>query len=124
MIFKSLWARLTVALVVPVGLVTLTLTPILASHLEERFDSTRRSAESLLASEYDLLLRGMNESFNQVLATAEYPLLRRFLSRQAAAETPTWGLAAQSDWRQLEVLFDTLLTHFGRYTRLAVIDTL
>ncbi|ERS91629.1 diguanylate cyclase [Halomonas sp. PBN3] len=65
----------------------------------------------------------MNESFNQVLATAEYPLLRRFLSRQDAAETPTWGLAAQNDWEQLEALFDTLLTHFGRYTRLAVVDT-
>lgn len=123
MIIKAFWARLTVAVLLPVSLVTLTLTPIFVSHLEERVDGTRRSAEALLASEYDLLLRGMNESFNQVLATAEYPLLRRFLSRQDAAETPTWGLAAQSDWEQLEALFDTLLTHFGRYTRLAVVDT-
>ncbi|MCO7234128.1 MULTISPECIES: diguanylate cyclase [unclassified Cobetia] len=123
MIIKAFWARLTVAVLLPVSLVTLTLTPIVVSHLEERVDGTRRSAEALLASEYDLLLRGMNESFNQVLATAEYPLLRRFLSRQDAAETPTWGLAAQSDWEQLEALFDTLLTHFGRYTRLAVVDT-
>ncbi|PXY00319.1 sensor domain-containing diguanylate cyclase [Halomonas sp. LBP4] len=123
MILKPLWARLTVAVLLPVALVTLILTPIFTSHLEERIDGTRQSAESLLAAEYDLLLRGMNESFNQVLATAEYPLLRRFLLRQAAAETPTWGLAAQSDWEQLEALFGTLLTHFGRYTRLAVVDT-
>lgn len=124
MIIKPLWARLTVAVLLPMVLVTLALTPIFTSHLEERSDSSRQSAESLLASEYDLLLRSMNESFNQVLATAEYPLLRRFLSRQATAQTPTWGLAAQSDWKQLEGLFDTLLTHFGRYTRLAVIDSL
>lgn len=123
MIINPLWARLTVAVLLPVALVTLTLTPIFTSHLEERVDDTHRSAESLLAYEYDLLLRGMNESFNQVLATAEYPLLRRFLSRQDAAQTPAWGLAAQSDWEHLEALFDTLLTHFGRYTRLAVVDT-
>ncbi|MDW7748028.1 diguanylate cyclase [Halomonas sp.] len=101
----------------------MTLMPIFASHLEEQVDSTRQSATSLLTSEYDMLLQSMNQSFNQVLATAEYPLLRRFLSRQEAAETPAWGLAAQSDWEQLEALFDTLLTHFGRYTRLAVVDT-
>ncbi|MDW7745287.1 diguanylate cyclase [Halomonas sp.] len=71
-----------------------------------------------------MLLRSMNDSFNQVLATAEFPLLRRFLSRQASADTPAWGLAAQSDWKQLEGLFDTLLTHFGRYTRLVVVDPL
>ncbi|RCV91846.1 sensor domain-containing diguanylate cyclase [Billgrantia montanilacus] len=123
MIIKPLWVRLTVAVLLPVALVTLTLTPIFTSHLKDRADGTRRSAEALLASEYDLLLRSMNESFNQVLATAEYPQLKRFLSRQDAAPTPTWGLASQNDWEQLEALFDTLLTHFGRYTRLAVVDT-
>ncbi|EWH01539.1 PAS domain-containing protein [Halomonas sp. BC04] len=122
MITNPLWARLTLATLLPMTLVTLALSPIVTSHLEERVDGKRRSAESLLASEYALLLQGMNESFNQVLATAEYPLLQRFLSRQAAAQTPTWGLAAQGDWEQLAALFDTLLTHFGRYTHLAVID--
>ena len=124
MIIKPLWARLTVAVLLPAVLATLALAPIFTSHLAERVDSSRQSAESLLASEYDLLLRGMDESFNKVLATAEFPLLRRFLSRQSTADTPAWGLAAQSDWAQLEALFDTLLTHFGRYTRLAVVDTL
>nr|WP_269816069.1 diguanylate cyclase [Halomonas sp. G15] len=105
------------------ALVTLTLTPIFASHLEARIDSARGSAEALLASEYEMLLQGMNESFNQVLATAEFPLLSRFLARQTASQTPTWDLAARRDREQLEALFETLLTHFGRYTRLAVIDT-
>ncbi|GAA0578630.1 diguanylate cyclase [Halomonas salifodinae] len=123
MILKALWARLTVALVVPLGLVTLTLTPILASHLEERIDSTRSSAKALLSAEYDLLLQGMNESFNQVLATAEFPLLRQFLARRAPSRTPEWGAVTQRDQAQIESLFTTLLTHYGRYTRLAVIDT-
>lgn len=123
MIINLPWARLTLAVLLPVALVTLTLTPIFTSHLEERVNGTRRSAESLLSSEYDLLLRGMNESFNQVLATAEYPLLQRFLSRQDDEQTPTWGQAAKDDWEQLEALFDTLLTHFGRYTHLTVVDT-
>src|SRR5690554_168179 len=101
LIIKPLWARLTVAVLLPVVLATLALAPIFTSHLAERVDSSRQSAESLLASEYDLLLRGMDESFNKVLATAELPLLRRFLSRQSIADTPAWGLAAQSDWSRL-----------------------
>ncbi|MGE4533192.1 sensor domain-containing diguanylate cyclase [Halomonas sp.] len=122
MIIPTLWARLMVAILLPMTLVTLTLTPIFASQLEARINAARGAAEALLASEYDLLLRSMDESFNQVLATAEFPLLSRFLARQASADTPAWGLAAQSDWTQLEGLFDTLLTHFGRYTRLVVVD--
>ncbi len=122
MIIKPFRARLMVAVLVPMALVTLTVTPIFISHLEERADATRRSAEAMLASEYELLLRGMNESFNQVLSTAEYPLLRRFLLRQTASKEPRWGRASQRDWKQLDTLFRTLLTHFGRYTRLMVVD--
>ncbi|WP_205741931.1 hypothetical protein [Halomonas marinisediminis] len=83
-----LWTRLVVAIVVPLGLVTLTLTPILASHLDEQVDSTSHSAEALLGAEYDMLLQGMNESFNQVLATAEFPLLRQFLIRRTTPRPP------------------------------------
>ncbi|SDJ98035.1 sensor domain-containing diguanylate cyclase [Billgrantia gudaonensis] len=119
---KVLWARLVVATLLPVVLVTVTLYPIFAAHLEERVDSTRQAAEAWLESEYDMLLQGMNESLNQVLATAEFPLLGRFLGRQQAALTPTRDIALQHDREQLEALFDTLLTHFGRYTRLALID--
>ncbi|PWW31479.1 cache domain-containing protein [Chromohalobacter israelensis] len=122
MIIKPLWARLAVAVLAPMALVTLTVAPIFISHLEERTDATRRSAEAMLDSEYDLLLSGMNESFNQVLSTAEYPLLRRFLSRQAASQESGWEGASQRDWEQLDTLFHTLLTHFGRYTRMAVVD--
>tara|TARA_B100000700_G_scaffold17503_2_gene17309 strand:+ start:40999 stop:42978 length:1980 start_codon:yes stop_codon:yes gene_type:complete len=123
LIIKALWARLIVATLLPVALVTVTLTPIFTSHLEERVDSSRRSAAVLLESEYDMLLQSMNESFNQVLATAEYSLLSRFLSQQTSSQAPAWGLAAQNDWEELRALFDTLLSHFGRYTRLTVIDT-
>lgn len=122
MIIKPLRARLAVAVLAPMALVTLTVAPIFISHLEERTDAKRRSAEAMLDSEYDLLLSGMNESFNQVLSTAEYPLLRRFLSRQAASQESGWEGASQRDWEQLDTLFHTLLTHFGRYTRMAVVD--
>ncbi|MFC2992492.1 sensor domain-containing diguanylate cyclase [Halomonas tibetensis] len=122
MSLKALWARLTVATLLPVTLVTMTLSPIFASHLEERVDSARRSVEALLASEYEMLLQGMNESLNQVLSTAEFPLLSRFLTGQQATLSPAQDIASQRNREQVESLFDTLLTHYDRYTRLAVID--
>ncbi|WP_254795296.1 GGDEF domain-containing protein [Halomonas sp. QHL1] len=64
----------------------------------------------------------MNESFNQVLATAEFPLLGRYLKNR---ENPLPYLKESEPLRDLEQLgelFNTLLTHFGRYTRLALID--
>ncbi len=122
MIITPFRARLAVAVLVPMALVTLTVAPIFMSHLEERTDATRRSAEAMLSSEYELLLRGMNESFNQVLSTAEYPLLRRFLSRQTVSQKLRWDRASQRDWEQLDALLRTLLTHFDRYTRLMVVD--
>ena len=123
LILTSLWGRLLAATLVAVVLVTALIYPIFSAQLNERVESTRDTAEALLEVEYDGLLLDMDESLNQVLATAEFPLLSRFLARHAAIQTPAWGPAAQNDWEQLETLFDTLLTHFGRYTRLAVIDT-
>lgn len=123
MVNNSLRSRLILAVLLPVVLLTLTLAPILASYLEERSDGISQAAETQLSFEYSLLLKSMNESINQVLATAETPRLKRFLSRQAAAQPPAWSLASKADWVQLEAWFDTLLTHFGRYTRLAVIDS-
>lgn len=123
MILKALWARLVVATLLPVVLVTMTLTPIFTSHLDDQVDSKRLATEAILTSEYDKLLQGMYESFNQALATTEYPLLRRFLGRPSSSRTAEWDTAAQQDWAQLEALFETLLTHYGRYTRMAVIDT-
>lgn len=82
LIIKNFWARLAAAIIIPIFLVTGALFPIVTFHWQERVDSTRLNAETLLESEYDLLLQNMNESFNQVLATAEFPLLRRFLARQ------------------------------------------
>lgn len=123
MIVKALWARLGMATLLPVTLVTMTLTPIFTSHLDNQIDSKRLATEAILTSEYDKLLQGMNESFNQILAISEYPMLRRFLESQVASQPPERDTETQQDWRQLESLFETLLTHFGRYTRMAVIDS-
>ncbi|MCE0734115.1 diguanylate cyclase [Halomonas sp. G15] len=120
---NTLWTRLTIATLLPVALVSMTLYPIFASHLEERIDSSRQAAEAFLDSEYEMLLRSMNESFNQVLATSELPLLRHFLVRRTTPRAPEWSPAAERDWHQMEALFETLMTHYGRYTRLAVVDT-
>lgn len=81
------------------------------------------AAEALLEAKYEVLLQDMNESFNQVLATAEFPLLRRHLTNRQNTLPPTSDNKSLRDLEQLGELFNTLLTHFGRYTRLALIDT-
>lgn len=124
LMLKALWARLAVASLLPVILVTTMLYPFFAAYLEERLDGTRVAAEALLEAKYAVLLQDMNESFNQVLATAEFPLLRRYLaSRQSALPPPAQDIESQHDLEQLEALFNSLLTHFGRYTRLTLLDT-
>ncbi|MDF3919299.1 diguanylate cyclase [Salinicola salarius] len=121
---KALWARLVVASLLPVIVVTMMLYPFFAAYLEERLDGTRGAAEALLEAKYAVLLQDMNESFNQVLATAEFPLLRHYLaSRQSALPPPAQDIESRRELEQLEALFNTLLTHFGRYTRLTLLDT-
>jgi len=66
-IVKGLWARLVVAILVPVALVTATLYPIVMAHLEARVDSARGAAMALLEVEYGVLFQALNESLNQVL---------------------------------------------------------
>ena len=118
----SLWPRLVVATLVPVVLVTALLYPIFTAQLKERVDATRTMAETRLEAEYEGLLQRMNESLNQVLATAEFPLLRRYLDGAQQTRSPARDLVLQRDREQVNALFNTLLTHFGRYTRLALID--
>ena len=79
LMLKALWARLVVASLLPVIVVTMMLYPFFAAYLEERLDGTRGAAEALLEAKYAVLLQDMNESFNQVLAVAELPILRRHL---------------------------------------------
>lgn len=118
----SLWARLAVALWASVMLVTALLYPIFTAQLNDRIDSIRVTAQSTLETEYEGLLQGMNESLNQVLATSEFPLLRRYMASLQHTHAPARDIVLQRDREQMDALFTTLLTHFGRYTRLALID--
>lgn len=117
---KSLGVRLVIATIVPLLLVTAMLYPIFRTHLETRLDSSRQGATTLLNAEYDALLHDMSESFNQVLAVAELPILRRHL-RNVLAGGPIEDREATLD--SLAAMLETLVTHFGRYTRLVLIDT-
>ncbi|MEQ7870135.1 diguanylate cyclase [Chromohalobacter salexigens] len=117
---KTLGARLVIATIVPLLLVTAMLYPIFRTHLEARLDSSRHGATTLLNAEYDALLHDMNESFNQVLAVAELPILRRHL-RNVREDV---ALKDREDTlEQLAAMLETLATHFGRYTRLVLLDT-
>lgn len=122
MTLTSLWARLIAATLVPAALVTALLFPIFTAQLDDRIDTTRATAEARLASGYEGLLQGMNVSFNQVLATAEFPLLRRYMASLQETMPLAQDIVLQGDREQLDALFNTLLTHFGRYTRLTLID--
>lgn len=114
---KSLSVRLVIATIVPLLLVTVMLYPIFRTHLETRLDSSRQSATTLLNAEHDALLHDMNESFNQVLAVADLPILRRHLRNVLA------GDEGEATLDPLAAMLETLATHFGRYTRLVLIDT-
>ncbi|WP_299315222.1 diguanylate cyclase [uncultured Halomonas sp.] len=64
----------------------------------------------------------MNESLNQVLVMVEFPLLQRYLDTVQQTQSPAHEVTLQRDLEQMDALFRSLLTHFGRYTRLALID--
>lgn len=114
---NNLGVRLVIATVVPLLLVTAMLYPIFRTHLEVRLDSSRHGAKTLLNAEHDALLHDMNESFNQVLAVAELPILRHHLRDVLA------GDEGEATLDPLAAMLETLATHFGRYTRLVLIDT-
>lgn len=124
---KTLWARLVVAVFTPIILVTATLYPMFSAQLDTQLERTRVAADALLEAKYATLLQDMNDSFNQVLATAEVPLLRLMLSAHQRASLSASPDAVQNQERsrfteQLNDLFKTLLVHFGRYTRVVLID--
>ncbi len=123
MMLNKLWARLVVATLTPVILVSMALYPLIRTQLSETLKSMHAAAETRLEAEYDILLRSINESFNQLLATTEFPMLQRYLGWQGSKPSPAQELAAQRDKEQLIELLQTLQTHFSRYTRLALIDS-
>lgn len=122
MTLKVLCTRLALAVVVPVALVTATLYPIFRAHLDARLEGAQAGAEAMLEAGHESLQRGINESLNHALATAEIPLLKRYLSGVGEAHSPYQADIQQLTAERLSSLFDTLLTHYGRYTKLVLID--
>ncbi|MCL7942917.1 diguanylate cyclase [Marinobacter sp. ATCH36] len=119
---RTLRTRLVVATLVPVFLVTATLAPIFWSNIQNRTEYSRVAAEALLEAEYDVLLQDMNESLNHSLAIAEFPSVVGYLSDAQTTRSPYQETQFQQTRKQLGDMLNTLLTHFGRYTRLALID--
>ncbi|WP_246007537.1 hypothetical protein [Halomonas nitroreducens] len=76
-----LFTRLALAVAVPVVLVTATLSLIFQAHLEARLEAAQAGAKAMLEAGHASLTRGMNESLNHALATAELPSLKRYLTR-------------------------------------------
>lgn len=118
----SLGARLAIATVVPLLLVTAALAPIFFAQLQNRLDGVRDAAVTRLDAEYDTLLHDMNESFNQVLAAAELPVLRHHLQRLRDASPGDARKDMQATLDPLATMLDTLVTHFDRFSRLVLID--
>nr|WP_284047765.1 diguanylate cyclase [Halomonas gemina] len=119
---KVLCTRLALAVVVPVVLVTATLYPIFRAHLDARLQGAQAGAQAMLEAGHESLQRGMNESLNHALATAEMPLLKRYLGQVGEAHSPYQADTRQLTAERLASLFDTLLTHYGRYTKLVLLD--
>lgn len=120
---RSIRMRLLGGTMLPVFLVTGALYPILNTHLEDRVASAQKIAKSLLDAEHDALVQEMNESLNHTLAIAELPSLHRLLEAGGEARSPYREDLFQRDRTQLDGLFETLMTHFGRYTRLTLFDS-
>ncbi|MCE9663966.1 diguanylate cyclase [Halomonas sp. M5N1S17] len=121
MTLKLLTARLVMAVVVPVILVTATLYPIFQAHLDARLDSTISTANAKIEAGERSLKREINASINHLLATAEMPLLKRYLNGVGVAQSPSQEEMEQFTAAQLHTLLDTLLPHYVRYTQFSLI---
>jgi diguanylate cyclase (GGDEF)-like protein/PAS domain S-box-containing protein len=86
-------------------------------------EAARITAQALLVTEYDVLLQGMNESLNHSLAIAEFPSVVQYLSNAQETQSPYQERLLKQNRDQFGAMFNSLLTHFGRYTRLALINT-
>ncbi|WP_316935714.1 diguanylate cyclase [Halomonas sp. ANAO-440] len=122
MTFKLLAARLIMAVTVPVILVTATLYPIFQAHLDARLDSTISIANAKIEAGERSLKREVNASINHLLATAEMPLLKRYLNGVGVARSPFQEEMEQITAAQLHTLLDTLLPHYVRYTQFSLMD--
>lgn len=118
---KHLGVRLVLATLIPTVLITITLAPFVWSNIQNRLDHARTSAQAQLEAEYGVLLQDMNESINHALAVAEFPNIEHYLQSAQQTHSPYQEGQLKQNREQLDDMFKTLLTHFGRYTRLALI---
>ncbi|QOR40899.1 diguanylate cyclase [Billgrantia diversa] len=110
------------AVIVPVILVTATLYPVFRAHLDARLDGAISTADALLQGGHRTLQKDINASINHLLATAEMPLLKRYLDGVGVAQSPPLEAATQLTKAQVRALFDTLLPHYARYAQLSLTD--
>ena len=120
---KRLSKRLALATLIPALLITSTLALVFWSNIENRVEAARITAQTLLETEYDVLLQGMNESLNHSLAIAEFPSVVQYLSNAQETQSPYQERLLKQNGDQLGAMFNTLLTHFGRYTGLVLLAT-
>ncbi|QTP55369.1 diguanylate cyclase [Billgrantia sulfidoxydans] len=123
MTLQVLCRRLIAAVVVPVILVTATLYPILQAHLGARLDGAASAADAKLEAGLRVLQSEINASINHLLATAEMPLLQRYLTGVGTVQSPRQEATAHLTEARLHALFETLLPHYARYTQLSLIDS-
>ncbi|MFW3614490.1 diguanylate cyclase [Billgrantia antri] len=123
MTLKALSRRLVVAVVVPVILVSATLYPIFRAHLDARLDGAVSAADAKLEAGLRVLQTEINVSINHLLATAEMPLLQRYLAGVGTVQSPRQEATAHLTQARLHALFETLLPHYARYTQLSLIDS-
>jgi len=120
---KALFSRLILAIVIPVLLMTVLLYPLSQVYLKARVDGTEVGAQAMLESGRDALRRRLNECFNDIVATARMSLLKDYLDSIEVRPSPVPTTTQQRTAERLSLLFDTLLTHSGRYTTLMLLDT-
>ncbi|WP_192035691.1 diguanylate cyclase [Halomonas sp. YLGW01] len=123
MALKTLCSRLVLAVVVPSLLLTALLFPLSQAYLDARFDGEKASAEAMLEAGQATLRRGMNESFNDILAIAQQPLLRRYLSYLGDSRGGNPTPAPAWEARQLAAQFRTQLIHAPHYTKMVLLDS-
>ncbi|WP_085920416.1 diguanylate cyclase [Halomonas sp. CSM-2] len=113
---QRLYARLIMAVLLPLMLVTATLWPVLHMHLETRQESIREETRAILQVGENTLLRDINETLSYALAVAEMPIIKAHMT--SGEDENTEG----STSAQLSNFLSTLVKHYPRYTKLILID--
>ncbi|QPL44868.1 diguanylate cyclase [Halomonas sp. A40-4] len=113
---QRLYARLLMAVTLPLMLVTATLWPVLRVHLETRQESIRAETRAIMQVGKDTLLRDINETLSYALAVAEMPVIKAHMTGESGEGVDNTTAA------QLTGFLSTLIEHYPRYTKLILID--